>query len=188
MNLTFVKHKDFKRKNPKRKIIKRKVIKRKTHKSKVVKRKVIKRKTSKSKKTSNKKIGSFYRPTKKTARTGKCPKGKIIRKAYTRSDGTKVKAVCIKDKGVVGKTIKKYKVINNLKEGKLKKYGYSTKKDASKRLKALVKSMNAVGYDKTVERLTALRVLSRREPALKKKYDGDYKRLKRYYKNISIKL
>ena len=76
----------------------------------------------------------------------------------------------------------KYKVIRRLKEGKLKKYDYSTKKDMSKRLLALKKSVKVVGYDKTVERLTALRVLSKREKVLKKKYDGDYKRLKVWYK------
>lgn len=151
-----------------------------------VKRKVITRK-----KAAKKKVGSFYHPTKKTTRTGKCPKKKIVkkaykRKAYTRSDGTRVKAskvkrTCVKNKGAKGKTMAKYKVIGQLKEGKLKKYGYSTKKNMAGRLRALKKSVKKVGYDKTVERLTALRVLSRGEKALKKKYDGDYKRLKVWY-------
>ena len=156
--------------------VKRKLVRRKSPKRKVVRRKVLTHK-----KATKKKVGSFYKPTKKTTRTGKCSKGKIVRKAYRRSDGTRIRSSCIKNKGAKGKTMKKYKVISNLKEGKLKKYGYSTKKDMAGRLRALKKSVKAVGYDKTVERLTAIRVLSRREPALKKKYDGDYKRLKVWY-------
>ena len=52
------------------------------------------------KRARKRRVGSFYRPTKTTIRTGACGRRQILRKAYTRRDGTRVKAVCIKNKGL----------------------------------------------------------------------------------------
>ena len=61
------------------------------------------RKRISRKRARKKRVGSFYRPTPTTTRTGACGKNQILRKAYTRRDGTRVKAVCVRNKGLPGK-------------------------------------------------------------------------------------
>ena len=129
------------------------------------------------KQSEKKHIGSFHRPTKETFRTGSCPKGKIlknsyIRKAYTKKDGTRVAATsvgasCVKNKGLPGKTLDKYKVIKLSKKNVLKPYGYTTKIPVKERLKALLKAAKVMNYREVALRISALRTLH--------KYDKDRK-------------
>ena len=50
---------------------------------------------------------------------GSCPAGKVRRKPYTRSDGTRVKPSCVVDQGKRGKTPKSEQVLPKPKAGKL---------------------------------------------------------------------
>ena len=69
------------------------------------------------KQASKEPIGSFYHPTEKTFRSGVCPVGMTSkkdyhRKSYMKMDGTiinntNVDPVCVKNKGLPGKLLKK---------------------------------------------------------------------------------
>jgi hypothetical protein len=85
-----------------------------------------------------------------------CKRGMILRRAYTRKNGVRVKSACIKDLGKPGKGSV---LIGPLKSGELKKYGYSLKLAASRRHSALKKSVKAYGRGTLIKKLNALRVL-----------------------------
>lgn len=85
-----------------------------------------------------------------------CKRGMILRRAYTRKNGVRVKSACIKDLGKPGKGSA---LIGPLKSGELKKYGYSLKSGASRRHSALKKSVKAYGRGTLIKKLNALRVL-----------------------------
>jgi len=103
----------------------------------------------------------------------KCPKGEILRKAYTRKDGTRVKASCVKDRGLPGKTPKSKKVLPKLKEGLLEKYGYKLSKSFEKRKVALRKAMKNEGNVPVLRRVVVLRTYNKNEPKLFKKLNRD---------------
>ena len=135
------------------------------------------------KRAKKRRIGSFYRPTKTTIRTGACSPNKILRKAYTRRDGTRVQAVCVKNKGLPGKTIASAKVLPKLKVGKLTRYGYHADLSAKMRLVALSKSVRDVGYATTIRRVVAIRNYSEHNPRLLKIYETDIKNLQKKYRS-----
>ena len=95
-----------------------------------------------------KKVGSFYHPTKKTFRTGACPEGYELRKgyhrkAYDKKNGLHIREinvgqVCIKNKGLPGKIIEKFKLPPLGKKDDLKPYGYTTSKTSDERFKSLL--------------------------------------------------
>lgn len=91
----------------------------------------------------------------------KCPPGKIRRKGFTRSDGTRVRSGCVKDVGAKGKTPKSRRYIKNLKEGAMD--GWEHNETASKRHTAIRKDVRQVGCRKTIQRLTAIKVLNKRQ-------------------------
>jgi len=135
--------------------------------------KIIKKKVLTSKQAEKQKIGSFYHPTKETYRTGSCPEGKILktsykRGAYTKKDGTKVAAttvgaICVKNVGLQGKVLNKYKVIPPLKKDVLGPFGYSTKLSSKERLKTLLKAAKELNYREVALRISALRTLHKHD-------------------------
>jgi hypothetical protein len=138
------------------------------------------------------KVGTFYHPTKETFRSGLCKKGEIlkkgyIRKGYTRKDGTKVKATkvkayCVKDTGMAGKVLSKYKVIKLDKQNLLAKYGYSTKLSSKDRFKKLLKAISHYTYSTVVKRINAIRTLSKSNKRLFDIYSKDLNNLKEWRK------
>lgn len=97
-----------------------------------------------------------------------CPKGQILRKAYTRKSytkksgvkvvGGKVPATCIKDQGATGKG----KRLFVLRKGTLSKHGYKTSYEAGARHEALRKAVKAETYAAVVRKLNAVSILQRR--------------------------
>ena len=133
-------------------------------------------------------VGSYYHPTPTTTRTGACHVGQILRsgyrrKAYTRADGTRVKASyvpprCVKSQGLPGKTMASAKVLPRLRHGELTRYGYRADKPAAQRLKALKRSAAAYGYRSTVGRVVAIMNYSKHNPRLHRIYKTDLKNLR----------
>lgn len=87
-----------------------------------------------------------------------CPKGKILRKAYTKKSGIRVAAGCIKDLGKPGKG----KRLFRLRKGTLGKYGYKTKFNTIDRHEALRKAVVGESYSTVVKKLNAVAILQRR--------------------------
>lgn len=83
-----------------------------------------------------------------------------MRSAYTRADGTRVAAKCIKDRGLPGKGPK---VIGKLEKGAMKRFGYSDVRHTSTadRHEALRKAVKHAGRDTVVDRLNAVAVLNK---------------------------
>lgn len=108
-----------------------------------------------------------------------------VRKAYVRKDGVKVKrtvvpASCIKDVGEKGKG----KKIAQLKEGLLKKYGYSSVKDLSpkERHNALARAIKAYDALSVYRKVNILVVLNKNRENLRKIFDSDRAWIKKNYK------
>jgi hypothetical protein len=123
---------------------------------------------------------------------GKCPKGMIIRDAYSRKahrrhtrSGKSIKvkpknvsAICIKDRGNPGKGAK---LLPKLAKGTLGKFGYAKDKPLAIRMKALIKaSKNEPGGALSVyRRLIAIATLLKNtDPESHKKFRSDARRLK----------
>jgi len=88
----------------------------------------------------------------------KCKKGEIVRSAYTRKDGTRVRATCVKDRGAPGKTPASKRVLPKPVKGSLGKYGYSNIKGTSAidRRNALIDAVRGEGYATIIRRLNLL--------------------------------
>ena len=149
------------------------------------------RKVLTEKQAMSKKIGTFYHPTKTTYRSGACPKGSelrrgYVRKSYTKKNGSKVPKTyvdptCVKNTGLPGKTAKSSRVIKITHEGSLKKFGYSTKESTAKRHNALLKAAKNYSYSKVIEKLVALRTLSKKsDPSVSKKVSVDIKEMQKW--------
>ena len=131
-------------------------------------------------------------PNRKSPKRGSpksCPSGKILkagyyRKAYTRADGTRVKAIrvpptCIKDVGLKGKGPK---ILPTPKEGLLKKHGYSLSASTNDRRKALRKAMRSDGGLSVLRHLNLRRnFIKRSQPANYKKMSDDLKYVQKLY-------
>ena len=116
-----------------------------------------------------------------------CPKGTIKRKAYKTKKGTRVKASCVKDRGLPGKTPKSKKVLPKLKEGVLRKYGYHLNESFDKRKKALLNAMKHEGDLAVQKRVVVLRTYNKNEPRLFKKLDRDVKFIQTIRKKQKVK-
>lgn len=81
-----------------------------------------------------------------------CGPGRILRRGFTRKDGTYVKPECVKDQGARGKTPPSRRVLPQPKEGSLK--GWRAEASASSRHQALRKAVRAEGCRNTISRLT----------------------------------
>lgn len=120
-----------------------------------------------------------------TTRKNNCPKGHIMRKEYTRKfrqsvkssgftvrrKGTvytvhpkantiKVKAACIKNRGLLGKGPTEGDGIGKLRKGELIKYGYQYRLSDSLRQAALKKAINKYGALSVFRKLDAVAKLS----------------------------
>lgn len=91
-----------------------------------------------------------------------CKKGEILRSSYRfvnkSGKDIKVKAKCIKDKGLPGKGPK---LIQDLKKGTLSNFGYSSKIQAKKRKEALTEAVKNIGYGIVVKKLNAISILNK---------------------------
>lgn len=81
-----------------------------------------------------------------------CGPGKIMRKGFTRSDGTYVKPSCVKDQGAPGRTPASGRVLPAPKAGMLK--GWKASDSAGKRHSALKKAVKAESCRSVINRLT----------------------------------
>lgn len=128
----------------------------------------------------------------------KCPKGMIVRNSYyrhsyTKKNGTrvkskKIKAGCIKSRGLPGKTSLKYrgkkKGIGKLKSGELGKHGYYSIKQMSvlKRRMALRSAINEYGAKMILKKLNAIRVYQKNtSPQISKLFYQDMRWVRKTY-------
>ncbi len=128
-------------------------------------------------------VGSYYHPTDKTIRQGRCPMGQVMRKGYTKKSGVKVKASCVENKGLPGKETSEAKVLPKLKKGQLTKYGYHLDESADKRFESLMKAMKVYGYASLIRHLVPLRSYMKDEPEKYKVVDTDIKKLQKWHAN-----
>lgn len=101
-----------------------------------------------------------------------CGRGKILRSAYRRSDGSYVKATCVPDKGASGKTPSSQRVLPRPVPGDLGVW----KKDMSSTMRhaSLKNEVQKRGCRKVIGSLTLLRNLSS-DPGTKKTAKADAK-------------
>jgi hypothetical protein len=129
-----------------------------------------------------------------------CPPGHILRKSYTRKmsnsvarqgyertkkNGSKfrvfpkklerhVQATCIVNRKSKSSIPKGTKTFGDLKQGELKKYGYSYRLPEGERRKALTKAINAYGASTTYHKLNAVAKLTARTvPKASKAFSDD---------------
>jgi len=138
----------------------------------------------------------------------KCPKGKILRKAYTRKYSSNVKqlgftvrrlgksytvrpksklihveAKCIKDRGLPGKGPREGEGIGKLRKGELIKYGYQYRLSDGLRHEALKKAIQRYGALSVYRKLDAVAKLSvRTAPDASAIFDKDRKWVQLHYK------
>ena len=105
----------------------------------------------------------------------KCLKKQIVRSAYTKKNGTKVKASGTKNKGLPGKTPKSKKVLPKLKHGLLSQYGYHLNKTIAIRERAIKKAIKDEGSLPVFKHLVVLRTYYKNNPPLFKKLNRDVK-------------
>lgn len=118
-----------------------------------------------------------------------CKKGFTLRRGYTRKNGTKVKATCVKmrskakaSKAKVSKAIR----IPPLKKGELTKHGYHNVKNLGVRVrrKALTSAVKEYGALKVLRKLGVLRTYHKRKaPSLAKKYYNNMKWSRKKFNN-----
>ena len=114
-----------------------------------------------------------------SSKSKKCPKGQILRKAYTRKDGVRVKAVCIKDTGLPGKGPD---LFGKLKKGELKKHGYSSKKSQLSRHRALGKAVREFGWKTVKNKIQVLVIFNKnKNPELSALFVSDRDWIKAKY-------
>jgi uncharacterized protein DUF5771 len=82
----------------------------------------------------------------------RCGPGRILRRGYTRKDGTYVKPGCVEDQGERGKTPAAKRILPQPKEGSLK--GWRADASSSSRHAALRKAVKAEGCRNTISRLS----------------------------------
>jgi hypothetical protein len=135
-------------------------------------------------------IGSYYHPTEKSIRQGRCPVGQVMKEGYYRhsykkKSGTEVKGkyvkqACIPNKGMVGKVLPSAKAIPKLQKGELTKYGYSTHKNEKERLQSLIQAVKELSYATVIRKLNAVRTLSKSDAKLFKIYSKDIENLQKW--------
>ena len=86
-----------------------------------------------------------------------CKRGQIKRRAFTRKNGTRVSATCVRDMGKPGKGKKLF----TLKKGDLSKYGYPLKANEASRHRTLGKARKHFSYATLIRKLNALAILHR---------------------------
>lgn len=89
-----------------------------------------------------------------------CGPGKILRRGFTRKDGTYVAPGCVQDQGAPGKTPAYKRVLPAPKPGMLK--GWKASDSAPKRHEALKKAVRAESCRSVISRLTLERNFTKR--------------------------
>lgn len=121
--------------------------------------------------------------------SSKCPKGQIMRKAYSKKKGSKVTRVpasCITDKGKPGKGKQLFR-IPEYDVGLLSDYGYSLSKKHADRAKAIKQASKEKGMLGVLRHLVAIRTLSKSNEQAYKKLDKDIKWFQGYYQSRTKK-
>ena len=104
-----------------------------------------------------------------------CKKGEILRSGYTiKKTSTKVKSVCIKDMGKLGKGPKLI-VMPSKDAGILSSYGYHLKDKHEDRIKAIKKSLKKHPKLTILRHINALRTLFKSNLIYYNKLDKDLK-------------
>uniref|UniRef100_A0A6C0DSX2 Uncharacterized protein n=1 Tax=viral metagenome TaxID=1070528 RepID=A0A6C0DSX2_9ZZZZ len=91
----------------------------------------------------------------------KTAKGSVVR-VFPKQNTKFVQSSCILDKGKKGKALPGTKIIGPLKQGELKKYGYSFRLPEHERHSALLKAIRAYGALETYHKLNAVSKLTAR--------------------------
>jgi hypothetical protein len=139
-------------------------------------------------------VGTYYHPTEKTYRNGKCPNGYISKKgyqrhAYDKKDGHHVKhtyvhTTCVPDKGTPGKVLNEFKPIHLENKNSLEPFNYKTSNNSDTRLKKLLEACKKLSYRTVLLRLTQLRTLTKSsDPTHSEIYDEDIKNLQKWRLN-----
>ena len=112
------------------------------------------------KQASKEPVGSYYHPTEKTFRSGACPVGMTLKKGYHRKgymkmngtviNNTNVDPVCVKNKGLPGKLLKKDKE-------DFKEFGYLTTDNNNTRFKSLLEACKVLSYGNVIRKLNSLK-------------------------------
>jgi hypothetical protein len=105
-------------------------------------------------------VGSYYHPTEKTFRSGACPVGMTLQKGYHRKgymkmngtviNNTNVDPVCVKNKGLPGKLLKK-------EQHDFKEFGYLTSSNNNSRFKSLLEACKVLSYGTVMRKLSVLK-------------------------------
>lgn len=152
------------------------------------KHKIIYQKTAKIKP-----IGSYYHPTSKTYRDGKCPDGYETKKGYVRhsydkKDGKHIKykyvhSTCIPNKGTPGKIFDNNIPFHLNKEHSLRLFDYKTTNKPNIRLNKLLQACKNLSYKAVVLRLSQLRTLTKNtNPKISNIYEQDMLLLQKWRK------
>lgn len=124
-----------------------------------------------------------------------CKKGYITRRAYTKKNGTKVKAMCVKGNGKKRRSKKakarakskaKAKGIPPLKKGELTKHGYHNVKKLGVRVrrKALTSAVKEYGASKVLRKIGVLRTYHKNKaPSLANRYYDNMKWTRKKFNN-----
>ncbi len=105
-----------------------------------------------------------------------CKRGTIRRKAYTRKNGRKVSAKCVKNMGAPGRwrTVHRSRGIGPLKAGRLERFGYHSARSAASRHAALRAASRRLGALAVFRMLNALVTYTKRtSPSMSAKYLAD---------------
>ena len=119
-----------------------------------------------------------------------CKKGYITRRAYTKKNGTKVKAMCVKGNGKKRRSRRskrsRTKGIPPLKKGELTKHGYHNVKKLGVRVrrKALTSAVKEYGASKVLKKIGVLRTYHKNKaPNLSKRYYDNMKWTRKKFNN-----
>ena len=103
--------------------------------------------------------------------SGKCPVGKIKRVAYTRKNGTRVAAKCVKDMGAPGKGPKTLPPIKD--KGFLTSLGYHLKLTSMERRKIIKKAVRKYGGLAVIRHINLVRNYNKNNKIPHQKYTSD---------------
>jgi len=109
----------------------------------------------------------------------KCKKGQILRKAYTKRSGSKVKASCIEDRGLVGHGPKTLPPLD--KNLSLSRFGYKLDKPEKTRRSSLKKASKKYSTISVLKRVNLIRNYSKSIPENYDKLSNDVDYLKKQY-------
>ena len=120
----------------------------------------------------------------------KCPRGTISRIGYSyrkkslSGKNIKVRASCVKSRGLRSRGKRPRRVLPSLKKGSLTKFGYTVHESTEKRRSSLRKALKEYGYSSLIKKLNAVKLLSKNtSPSNSKIYGSDIK----YLQNLNPK-